>query len=267
MEATQSSPEPGDSSVRPEIRLFHLAEAVIGVVQPLTAAPGDCDDVLDTHSEASGEVDTRLNREAHPRPEHLLLTLDQVRRLVRRHADAVAGAVDELGTVSDMLWARPAITVLGIDCPPVTGSTAAIVPRAAARLNLRIPPGIPTGDAHAALVDHLRAVTPWGIHVEVETEATGSPFQAATGGAAYRAMDSAMLEAYGVPMTTLGQGGSIPLCNVLAETYPHAELILMGVEEPLALIHAPNESVDPAEIQAMALTVALFLQRYATLRS
>jgi cysteinylglycine-S-conjugate dipeptidase len=61
----------------------------------------------------------------------------------------------------------------------------------------------------------------------------------------------------------LGEGGSIPLCNVLADTYPDAELILMGVEEPLALIHAPNESVDPAEIAAMALTEALFLQRYA----
>ena len=33
------------------------------------------------------------------------------------------------GSVSDMLWARPAITILGIDCPPVLGSTAAIVPR------------------------------------------------------------------------------------------------------------------------------------------
>ena len=55
-------------------------------------------------------------------------------------------------------------------------------------------------------------------------------------------------------MTSLGQGGSIPLCNVFAETYPEAELILMGVEEPLALIHAPNESVDPTEIANMALS-------------
>ena len=64
----------------------------------------------------------------------------------------------------------------------------------------------------------------------------------------------------------VGDGGSIPLCSVLADTYPGAELILMGVEEPLALIHAPNESVDPAEIAAMALTEALFLQRYAAIR-
>ena len=55
-------------------------------------------------------------------------------------------------------------------------------------------------------------------------------------------------------MVSLGQGGSIPPCNVFAETYPDAEIILMGVEEPLALIHAPNESVHPQEIANMALT-------------
>ncbi len=75
-----------------------------------------------------------------------------------------------------------------------------------------------------------------------------------------------MSEAYGRPMTTLGQGGSIPLCNVFADTYPDAEIILLGVEEPLALIHAPNESVDPGEIRALAESLALFLQRYAALR-
>jgi acetylornithine deacetylase/succinyl-diaminopimelate desuccinylase-like protein len=167
------------------------------------------------------------------------------------------------GTVSDMLWSRPALTILGIDCPPVVGSAAAISPRAAARLNLRIPPGMTPEVAERALIDHLRAAAPWGVHVTVAVEATGAPFEAATDGPAYRAMAAAMQEAYGRPMATLGQGGSIPLCNVFAETYTAAELILMGVEEPRALIHAPNESVDPTEISSMALTTALFLQRYA----
>ncbi|MFD1049854.1 dipeptidase, partial [Kibdelosporangium lantanae] len=79
---------------------------------------------------------------------------------------------------------------------------------------------------------------------------------------AHRAMNTAMRESYGRPMTTLGQGGSIPLCTVLAETCPRAEFVLIGVEEPLALIHAPNESVDPREIELMALTEALFLRTY-----
>ena len=169
------------------------------------------------------------------------------------------------GSVSDMLWARPAITVLGIDCPAVTGSTASIVPRASARLNLRVPPGMAAAEAHTALVDHLNAAAPWGVHVTVDLEAIGAPFQAPVGGPAFDAMSAAMSEAYGRPMTTLGQGGSIPLCNVLADTYPDAEIILLGVEEPLALIHAPNESVDPGEIRALAESLALFLQRYPTL--
>jgi acetylornithine deacetylase/succinyl-diaminopimelate desuccinylase-like protein len=171
------------------------------------------------------------------------------------------------GTVSDMLWARPAVTILGIDCPPVVGSAAAIVPKAAARLNLRIPPGVTPEDAERRLVEHLRSAAPWGVHVTVEVEATGAPFEADTTGPAYQAMAAAMQEAYGRPMASLGQGGSIPLCNVFEETYPEAELILMGVEEPLALIHAPNESVDPSEIERMALTEAIFLRCYPTMLS
>ena len=85
-------------------------------------------------------------------------------------------------------------------------------------------------------------------------------------GPGFRAMGAAMEEAYGARMTTLGQGGSIPLCNVFADTYPQSEIILLGVEEPLALIHAPNESVDPSEIETLALSLALFLRGYGTVR-
>ena len=99
------------------------------------------------------------------------------------------------------------------------------------------------------------------MHVSVETEATGAPFRAQTDGPAYRAIAASMEEAFGRPMVHLGQGGSIPLCNVFAETYPEAEIVLMGVEEPQALIHAPNESVHPREIADLALAEALFLQR------
>ena len=39
--------------------------------------------------------------------------------------------------------------------------------------------------------------------------------------------------------------------------------LLMGVEEPKCLIHAPNESVDPSEIEHLALAEALFLEKHA----
>ncbi|MFD8105330.1 hypothetical protein YUYDRAFT_05048 [Streptomyces sp. ScaeMP-e48] len=79
----------------------------------------------------------------------------------------------------------------------------------------------------------------------------GSAFRAATDGPAYTTLDQAMTEVFGQPIAYHGQGGSIPLCNVLAEQFPDTEIILMGVEEPQCLIYAPNESVDPSEIAHM----------------
>ena len=166
------------------------------------------------------------------------------------------------GTVADRLWARPAVTVLGIDCAPVVGSAAAIPASVRARVSLRVPPGIDVGAAQRALTAQLRAAAPWGVLVEVEPEQAGAPFRADTSGPAYATLDAAMREVYGRPMSRQGQGGSIPLCNVLARTFPEAEIVLMGVEEPRCLIHAPNESVDPAEIEHMAHVEALFLSRF-----
>jgi acetylornithine deacetylase/succinyl-diaminopimelate desuccinylase-like protein len=181
-------------------------------------------------------------------------------------ADAgVLGGVELTGdgTVADMLWARPALTVVGIDAPKVVGSSAAIQPAARARLNLRIPPGTDPDGALELLTAHLQANTPWRAKLTVETESTGAPFRSASGGPARTAMDAALTASYGRATTTQGQGGSIPLCNVFADTYPHAEIMLLGVEEPKCLIHAPNESVDPTEIEHIALAEALFLTSYA----
>ena len=91
---------------------------------------------------------------------------------------------------------------------------------------------------------------------------TGEAFEGSLGGPAFDAMSEAMSSAYGRQMSTAGQGGSIPLCNVLQSTFPDAEIMLYGVEEPRCLIHAPNESVDPSEIEHVALAQAMFLAGY-----
>ena len=170
------------------------------------------------------------------------------------------------GTVSDLLWARPAVTVLGIDVPSVTESAPAIQASCTARVSLRLPYGQPAGDALGKLTEHLRRRVPWGMHCTVTPSGSGEAFEGSLGGPAFDAMSSAMREAYGREMTTAGQGGSIPLCNVLQSTFPDAEIMLYGVEEPGCLIHAPNESVDPSEIEHVALAQAIFLTGYGSRR-
>ncbi|MER6961421.1 dipeptidase [Streptomyces sp. NPDC000618] len=168
------------------------------------------------------------------------------------------------GTVADRIWARPAVTVLGIDCPPVVGATPSVQASARALISLRVPPGVDAAEATKLLQAHLEAHTPWGARVRTEQIGQGQPFSADTTSPAYAAMAEAMAVAYpGQEMQYAGQGGSIPLCNTLAALYPRAEILLIGLSEPEAQIHAVDESVSPQELERLSVAEALFLRNYA----
>ncbi|MEV5905132.1 dipeptidase [Streptomyces sp. NPDC052127] len=168
------------------------------------------------------------------------------------------------GTVADRIWARPAVTVLGIDCPPVVGATPSVQAGARALISLRVPPGVDAAEATKLLQAHLEAHTPWGARVSTEQIGQGQAFSADTTSPAYAAMADAMAVAYpGQEMQYAGQGGSIPLCNTLASLYPRAEILLIGLSEPEAQIHAVDESVSPEELERLSVAEALFLRNYA----
>lgn len=171
------------------------------------------------------------------------------------------------GTVADRIWARPAVTVLGIDCPPVVGATPSVQASARALISLRVPPGQDAAEANKLLAAHLEAHTPWGARVAVEQVGQGQAFRADITSPAYTSMAEAMRVAYpGEEMQSSGMGGSIPLCNTLAALYPQAEILLIGLSEPEAQIHAVNESVSPEELERMSVAEALFLVNYAASR-
>ncbi|MET7815796.1 dipeptidase [Streptomyces sp. NPDC005395] len=168
------------------------------------------------------------------------------------------------GSVADRIWARPAVTVLGIDCPPVVGATPSVQAGARALVSLRVPPGVDAAEATKLLQAHLETRTPWGARVAVEQIGQGQAFRADTTSPAYQAMADAMAVAYpGEEMQYAGQGGSIPLCNTLAALYPQAEILLIGLSEPEAQIHAVNESVSPEELERLSVAEAHFLRNYA----
>ncbi len=166
------------------------------------------------------------------------------------------------GTVSDQLCARPVITILGIDAPPVVGAVAAIQAKAAAKLNLRVPPGEDPAQLRDALVAHLHRVAPWGVRVETEAGELGYPFMSDTSSPSFKLLADALTDAYdGVETVAAGEGGSIPLTTTLAGVNPNADIVLLGVPDPESRIHSTNESVHPEEIRRIALGEALFLHR------
>jgi acetylornithine deacetylase/succinyl-diaminopimelate desuccinylase-like protein len=171
------------------------------------------------------------------------------------------------GSLSDRIWAGPAVAVLGIDGPRVHGSSNQIVPSARARVSLRIAPGDDPVVAHEKLVKHLESQAPWGVEVHVES---GGGFEAGRGylvdtdHPAFRAALGALSEAYGRDAIETGSGGSIPLVPLLAETFPGIAVLLWGASDERSNIHSVNESVDLGELERMTVAEAMFLRSLAT---
>ncbi len=161
------------------------------------------------------------------------------------------------GSLSERLWTKPAVSVLGIDAPRVREASNQLVPVATAKVSLRLAPSDEPDRAMKALVAHLRSHAPWGVEVSVERGTGGKGFEVKTGGQIYEAASRAMAEAYGRDVVEVGSGGSIPLVNVLAGTFPDAEILIVGASDELSQYPSVNESVSLAEIERASLAEAL----------
>lgn len=163
------------------------------------------------------------------------------------------------GSVSDRLWAKPSVNVVGLDAPPTAEAAVVLVDHAKAIVSLRVVPGDDPVRARGLLARHLETHAPWGVKVSVQEFVAGEGFTTGTDGPGYRAAKRAMADVYGKDVVTVGQGGSIPLVSVLEQSCPEAEIILWGAQDDGARIHSTNESVDLAELERAIEAEALLL--------
>lgn len=185
---------------------------------------------------------------------------------VYRAGSAILDGVDYLGTgsLSDRIWAKPSITVIGMDVPNTVEGSNVLLPSVKARLSLRIAPGSDADAQLDALMTHLRSVRPWNCEVEVEKVKAGHALAVDTTAEPIRAAEAALAEVYGSEVEAIGSGGSIPLVASIQRIAPSAAIVLWGAQDTEhARIHASDESVDPAELERMTAAQALFLTKLA----
>ena len=197
---------------------------------------------------------------AHGKADPLDLTEEELRKQVgMRPGTRLIGE----GGITDRMWMKPAISVLGIDAPKITESTNQLVPSARARVSMRIPPGQDADAAMKALIDHLRKNVPWGADVSISPRGHGKPYQLSGEGKTYAAMRRAMTEAFGREPVAMGAGGTIPFVADFARMLPNATLLLTGASDPFSNAHSEDESVDLADIERSTLAEALFFEYLA----
>jgi acetylornithine deacetylase/succinyl-diaminopimelate desuccinylase-like protein len=167
------------------------------------------------------------------------------------------------GSISERLWTKPAVAVLGIDAPSVVQSSNQIVPVARAVVSLRIPPGVGSEKAMDALVSHLESNAPWGARVTVTAGAGGEPFALRADGPVYDAARRAFRDAWGADAIDIGSGGTIPFIKAFVDAFPEAVILLTGVEDPDGRAHGENESVHLGELERACVAETLLLDYLA----
>jgi acetylornithine deacetylase/succinyl-diaminopimelate desuccinylase-like protein len=190
--------------------------------------------------------------------------LDLTDKDLRREMGAVDG-LQEIGqgALTERLWTRPSVSVLGIDAPRIRGATNVLVPVARAKVSLRLAPGQDPDAAMTSLVEHLQTHAPWGAQVRVESGAAAWPFLVEARGPAFEAARQAFKEAWGADAVEIGSGGTIPFVKAFADAYPSAQILLWGVEDPDGRAHGANESLLLDDFRKTCLAEALLLERLA----
>jgi acetylornithine deacetylase/succinyl-diaminopimelate desuccinylase-like protein len=164
------------------------------------------------------------------------------------------------GPVVQRMWARPAITVIGIDTTPIDKASNTLVPSARAKVSMRVAPGGDAREHLAALTRHLEAHAPWGARVTVTAGDVGQPYAIDATGPVYDAARQAFQIAWGREPIDMGMGGSIPFIAEFAAAFPDAKILVTGVEDPGTQAHSINESLHLGVLERAATSEALFLE-------
>ncbi|MFC8304788.1 dipeptidase [Specibacter sp. NPDC057265] len=163
------------------------------------------------------------------------------------------------GSITSRLWTQPALSVIGMDIPSVDMSSNTLLPAARAKISLRLAPGQDPQEAMAALAEHVKKHVPFGAHAVFTPGEAGQAFATDTTAPAAQAALWALGQAWGVPAVETGMGGSIPFIAELKETYPDAQILVTGVEDPDSRAHSANESLHLGDFQHAVTAQALLL--------
>ncbi len=155
-------------------------------------------------------------------------------------------------SISKRLWLEPALDVLAIDAPPVKDAVNLVIPKASAKISLRLPPTEDPEHAMKMLEKHVMKNIPWNASVKFTPNSKGSGVVADPNKPFTTELVNSFNSIWDNETAYIGVGGSIPFANDFVREFPNAELVLVGAaDEELGNAHAPNESVQIDHIEML----------------
>jgi acetylornithine deacetylase/succinyl-diaminopimelate desuccinylase-like protein len=218
---------------------------------------------------ASFHCEVPADRLAQAQATAAILGEEVYKRFPWAHYDCGGSTTFALPTTTDPLQALlnrtwlPTLSVTGAEgFPAIQDAGNVLRPWTAFKLSLRLPPLV---DA-AAAVQELKALlednAPYQAKVTFDSGggATGWNAPAATPWFE-TALNEASQAHFGASCGYIGQGGTIPLMNMLSEGFPKAQMMVCGVLGPRSNAHGPNEFLHVPYARKLTAAVAQVLAR------
>ncbi|WP_313301462.1 M20 family metallopeptidase [Diaphorobacter sp.] len=180
------------------------------------------------------------------------------------HYDCGGATTFALPTTTDPLQAllkrtwEPTLSVTGAEGFPAMKDAGNVLrPYSAFKLSLRLPPLVDAAASLQELKALLEDNAPYQAKVTFQPEGAASGWNAPGIDPWFEnALNAASQAHYGAPCGYIGQGGTIPLMNMLSKGFPTAQMMVCGVLGPKSNAHGPNEFLHVPYAKKLTAAVA-----------
>jgi acetylornithine deacetylase/succinyl-diaminopimelate desuccinylase-like protein len=178
-------------------------------------------------------------------------------------AFALPTTTDPLEALLNRTW-KPTLSVTGADgFPELKNAGNVLRPYTAFKLSLRLPPLVEAAEAVQQLKALLEDNAPYQAKVTFEGGAGATGWNAPDTAPWFeRALNAASQAHFGAPCGYIGQGGTIPLMNMLSKGFPKAQMMVCGVLGPKSNAHGPNEFLHVPYAKKLTAAVAQVIAQF-----
>jgi acetylornithine deacetylase/succinyl-diaminopimelate desuccinylase-like protein len=172
-------------------------------------------------------------------------------------AFALPTTTDPLQALISRTWA-PTLSVTGAEGFPAMQDAGNVLrPYTAFKLSLRLPPLIDAAQAVRELKALLEDNAPYQAKVTFEGGGGATGWNAPSTAPWFeQALEQASQAHFGASCGYIGQGGTIPLMNMLSTGFPHSQMMVCGVLGPKSNAHGPNEFLHVPYAKKLTAAVA-----------
>ena len=213
---------------------------------------------------ASFHCEVPAERLAQAKATAAILGQEVTRRFPWAHYDCEGATTFVLPTTTDPVQAllnrtwTPTLSVTGAEgFPALVDAGNVLRPYSAFKLSLRLPPLVDAAQAVQEMKALLEDNAPYQARVTFESNGAATGWNAPQTAPWFeRALNEASQAHFGASCGYIGQGGTIPLMNMLSRGFPQAQMMVCGVLGPKSNAHGPNEFLHVPYAKKLTAAVA-----------